>query len=665
VRVAVVFLIALSALAQTPDAAYESLTKAFDALRGHDYDSAIALFQKAEKAAPDRADIRKNLAYTLLKTGETELAREEFGEAARLEPGDFHVALEYAFLCFEARDDALARRAEARRIFLRVRGNGDPESRATAAAAFQNVDEPLAAGIARWQHVLASSAPTFSAHFELAQLAEQRDELELASTHYRAAFQMLPERKSVLLELARVLTTRGDSEGAMASLLAASRGGESRVAELAKERLPARYPFVYEFRKALELDPKNITLHRELAYLLLSMSEGGSASKEEALKEFEALVAAAPLDYLAVAQLGLLYLEANREDAAMPLLQKVLEHGDSAVANRVRMALKMPLVLEERNSEVEQADPRIMGERSYASGFLKDALRYFTAAREENPVDGAIALKLGWTNNLLHDDRTALHWFDLARQSADTAVANEAEKAWENLRPGLRRVQTTVWMYPLFSTRWNDAFGYGQAKTALRLDSAQWLRPYVLVRYAGDVRRNTGGVSPQNLSESAFIFAVGVATTPRHGVVAWGEAGYAVAYVGSAKWADYRGGIFWSSTHRRKGWFLENTADSVFISHFQDDWINYSQNRLGRPVKLRGFRADAFLGAGLTFDAKRQYWANFTEVGPGVRFRPKGFPNAASVTVSAVRGVYLINEGNPRRPNFTDIRVGVWYAFSR
>jgi Tfp pilus assembly protein PilF len=660
-----VFLIALSAVAQTPDPAYEPLTKAFEALRGRDYDSAIALFQKAAKVAADRADIRKNLAYTLLKTGETDLAREEFGEASRLEPGDFHVALEYAFLCFEARDEAPARRAEARRIFLRVRENGDPESRATATAAFQNIDEPLAAGIARWQQVLASSAPTFSAHYELAQLAEQRDELELASTHYRAAFQMLPERKSVLLELARVLTTRGDSEGAMAALLAASRGGESRVAELAKERMPARYPFVYEFRKALELDPKNSTLHRELAYLLLSMSEGGSSPKEDSLREFEALVAAGPEDYLAIAQLGLLYLEANREDAAMPLLQKVLEHGDSAVANRVRMALKMPLLLEERDGDGEQADPRIMGERSYASGFLKDALRYFTEAREENPVDGAIALKLGWTNNLLHDDRTALHWFDVARQSADKAVASEAEKAWENLRPGLRRIQTTVWIYPLFSSRWNDAFGYGQAKTALRLDRAPWLRPYVSVRYAGDVRRNTGGVAPQNLSESAFIFAVGVATTARHGVVAWGEAGRAVAYVGDAKWADYRGGVSWSSIHRRKGWFLENGADSVFISHFQNDWISYSQNRLGRSVKLRDFHADAFLGASLTFDAKRQYWANFTEIGPGLRFRPKGFPNAASVTLSAVRGVYLINEGNPRRPNFTDIRVGVWYAFSR
>jgi Tfp pilus assembly protein PilF len=564
-----VFLIALSALPQTPDPAYEPLTKAFEALRGRDYDSAVVLFQKAAKVAPNRADIRKNLAYALLKTGETELAREQFGEAARLEPGDFHVALEYAFLCFEARDDAPARRAEARRIFLRVRKNGDPESRVTAAAAFQNVDEPLAAGIARWQHVLAGSEPTFSAHYELAQLAEQRDELELASTQYRAAFQMLPERKGVLLELAPVLTARGDGEGAMAALLAASRGGEPRAAELAKERMPERYPFVYEFRKALEPDPNNSTLHRELAYLLLSMSEGGSVPKEDSLREFEALVAAAPADYLAIAQLGLLYLEANREDAAMPLLQKVLEYGDSAVANRVRMALKMPLVLEEQNGDAEQADPRIMGERSYASGFLKDALRYFTAAREQNPVDGAIALKLGWTNNLLHDDRTALHWFDVARQSADQAVASEAEKAWENLRPGLRRVQTTVWIYPLFSSRWNDAFGYGQAKTALRLDRAQWLRPYVSVRYAGDVRRNTGGVAPQNLSESAFIFALGVATTARHGVVAWGEAGHAVSYMSDATWADYRGGVSWSSIHRRKDWFLESGADSVFISHFQ------------------------------------------------------------------------------------------------
>ena len=77
--------------------------------------------------------------------------------------------------------------------------------------------------------------------------------LRLAVTNYEAAFRLLPERKSVLLELARVEKTRGNAEGMMAALIAASRGPEPRTAELARELLPARYPYVYEFRQALEL----------------------------------------------------------------------------------------------------------------------------------------------------------------------------------------------------------------------------------------------------------------------------------------------------------------------------------------------------------------------------------------------------------------------------
>jgi tetratricopeptide (TPR) repeat protein len=239
IRLAVLCLIAAAALAQEPkDPAYEPLSKAFDELRRHDYDAAIADFEKAAALSPGRADIRKNLAYTLLKTGDSEAARDQFGEAMRLEPDDLHLALEYAFLCFEARDNAPARKAEARRLFDRIRHSDDPASRATAEQAFQNIDAPLGAGIARWQQV----PPSFSALYELAQLAEQRDELELAAASYRAAFQLLPERKSVLLELARVDNARGNSEQRIAALLAASRGGETRAAELAREQLPDRYP---------------------------------------------------------------------------------------------------------------------------------------------------------------------------------------------------------------------------------------------------------------------------------------------------------------------------------------------------------------------------------------------------------------------------------------
>ncbi len=73
-------------LAQEPkDPAYNTLAKAFDSLRAHDYDTAISFFEKAAALAPVRADIHKNLAYTLLKTGDSETAREQFGEAIRLE----------------------------------------------------------------------------------------------------------------------------------------------------------------------------------------------------------------------------------------------------------------------------------------------------------------------------------------------------------------------------------------------------------------------------------------------------------------------------------------------------------------------------------------------------------------------------------------------------
>ena len=163
---------ALAADAQAADPAYQSLQKAYDALRTRDYDTAIAQFEHAYAIAPKRASIRKDLAYALLKIGENEAARDQFREAMPLDPADYHVALEYAFLCYETKQ-----RAEARRIFDRIRKTGDPQSRATAEQAFQNVDKPLAAGIARWSKAVDLTPDNFSAHQELARLADERDEL--------------------------------------------------------------------------------------------------------------------------------------------------------------------------------------------------------------------------------------------------------------------------------------------------------------------------------------------------------------------------------------------------------------------------------------------------------------------------------------------------------
>src|ERR1019366_6371272 len=133
------------ASAQPRDAAFEALDRAYTALRARDYDVAMPAFLAAIEAAPAPADIRKDLAYTYLKVGEPTLARDQFREAMRLDPADVTAALEYAFLCYETKQQA-----EARRVFDRLRRTGN----ATAEQAFHNIDDPLAAGIARWQKAI-------------------------------------------------------------------------------------------------------------------------------------------------------------------------------------------------------------------------------------------------------------------------------------------------------------------------------------------------------------------------------------------------------------------------------------------------------------------------------------------------------------------------------
>jgi Tfp pilus assembly protein PilF len=655
--------------AQAPDPAYRPLQQAYDALREKHYDQAVAGFTQAIALAPDRAAIRKDLAYTLLKIGENEAARDQFAEAMRLDPADQHVALEYAFLCYETKQQTIARR-----IFERIRKTGD----VTAEQAFENIDRPLREGIDRWQKALEMSPDNFSAHQELATLAEQRDQLELAAEHYERAWRLKPEERSLMLDLGRVWKALGRTEQSTSLLLAASRGAQPRVAEKARELLPKRYPFVYEFEQAIALDPKNYELRREYSYLLLQMDK-----KDEAERQFQILNQTAPDDLLSAAQLGFLLL--NRRDfaAAQPLLDRVLKGGDEELADRVRVALKLPQTLRRPGSTAQSTseEAKALADKSMKAGYMKDALKYLAIAHENDPVDFGVMLKLGWVYNILKDDREAVKWFHLASKSPDPAVANEADQAYRNLVPAFARFRTTVWANPFFSSRWHDAFGYGQVKTAMRIGSLPF-QPYISVRFVGDIRGTTGATlsnpAPQYLSESSFIFGVGVATRPWRGITAWGEAGEAVKYLASrsdvgAMIPDYRGGIAYGKGFGHllggtRGMFFENNEDAVFVSRFQNDLLFYSQNRAGytfaRSESADGFQAQVYWNLNGTVDRLHQYWANFVEFGPGVKFRFQAMPKAMAFSVNFVRGVYTMNQDNPRRPNFFDLRAGFWYAFT-
>ncbi|MGA2877536.1 MAG: tetratricopeptide repeat protein [Bryobacteraceae bacterium] len=674
-RITLVFALTVaSSSAQSSDAAYQPLERAYQALRDKKYDQAIAGFHRAIALAPDHASIHKDLAYTLLKVGENEAARDEFGEAMRLDLTDQHVALEYAFLCFETKQQALARR-----IFDRIRKTDDAALRETAERAFQNIDQPLVLGIARWQKALEVEPGNFSAHQELATLAEQHDQLDLAAEHYQIAWKLRPSERSLMLDLGRVWKLLGRNEDADFLLLAASRGGPPRVAERARELLPDRYPYVYEFDKALQLDPQNFELRREYAYLLLATGQGS-----EAERQFQTLHDAFPGDLLTAAQLG--FLRLNRQDfaGAQPLLDQVLKGGDKQLADRVRVALKLPQSLNTRENTAQPSsdDAKSLAEKSMKAGYLRDALKYLTIAHENDPADFSTMLKLGWAYNLLHDDRDAIKWFREASKSSDSSISDEASKAYRNLAPEFAPLRTTVWIFPFFSSRWHDAFGYGQIKTELKLGRFP-IHPYLSVRLDGDVRQTigptVGAANPQYLSETSFIFAVGAATVPWHGVTGWFEAGEAVKYLPSradvgSMIPDYRGGLsaakgFGHLMNSSKGLYFETNDDAVFISRFQNDMLFYSQNRAGYTLpsveSAGGLEAQLYWNGNITTDRLHQYWANFAETGPGLRFRFRNLPKSVLFSVNFLRGAYLVNLDNPRRPNYFDLRVGIWYAFTR
>ncbi|HSW50241.1 MAG TPA: tetratricopeptide repeat protein [Bryobacteraceae bacterium] len=610
----------LALCGQEQDPAWDPLNRAYQALEVKAYEAAVEHFLAAVKAAPERPSVRKDLAYAYLKIGETESARDQFQEVMRLAPDDLGAALEFAFLCHETGKTGLARH-----VFDRLRKEGDPAARATAETAFQNIDRPLEEGIQRWREALKADPDDFSAHRELADLASRREDLPLAAEHYLKAWRLRPQWRNLLVDLGKAYAAQGLTEQASAALLAASRGAEPRAAEAARRLLPERYPYVYEFRHAIELDPDNLDLRRELVYLLEAM--GRSA-------------------------------EAQTELHRIPLSLK--QRPDDAIPQ-------------------PEEDVKKLADRSYQAGYLRDALKYYSAAHERDPLDFRVMLQLGWTHNMMGQDGQALRWFGLARRSADQRVTSEADRAYEALRPSVARFRTTIWLFPTYSSRWRDVFSYGQVKTEWKLGRLP-VRAYLSTRFIGDTRTLTGDASPQYLSERSLIFGAGLATSYWHGLMLWAEAGSAAHYQDVRNSlprmaADYRGGVaFYRGIgtlfgRREGGLFAETNDDGVFLSRFQNDFLLYSQNRTGYTLppasSLGNLESQLYWNTNFTADLRRQYWANTAEMGPGIRFRWKWMPTAWVFSVNLLRGVYTRAEGNPWPRTYTDLRAGFWYAFTR
>jgi len=202
VSAALLALVIVPARGQNPGDA--ELNEAYKALTNKDYDAAISAFRAGLAKQAGNAGAHKDLAYTLLKTGDNAEARDEFKAALKLNPKDESAALEFAFLAFETKQAI-----EARRMFDLLRKSSNAQTRATAEQAFQNIDRPLAESIMRWREALARTdkpfdISMFSAHWELAQVAELRDDLTLAAEQFEICHRLKPQLGEILIILARV-----------------------------------------------------------------------------------------------------------------------------------------------------------------------------------------------------------------------------------------------------------------------------------------------------------------------------------------------------------------------------------------------------------------------------------------------------------------------------
>lgn len=625
------------------------LNDGYKYLKAKKYDDAVASFRKGLALQPANAKGHKDLAYTLLKTGDNAEARDEFEQALKLDPKDEVAALEFSFLAYETKKPI-----EARRTFDRLRRSVNPSTAKTAEQAFQNIDQPLAASIARWQEALKrvpdpNALSTFSAHWELAQTAELRDELPLAAQQFEVCWKLKPQLPELLLILARVWGETNRIEESHAALLAASRSADSRTAELALAQLGTRYPYPYEFVAALKLDPKNVAVRRELGFLYLAMHKD-----PEAIEQFETVLALDASDQVVRRQLDSL---------------RGLKSRPEPVAVNTRIS----------NGAAPAMDAKTMGKKSLDMGYLHDAVRYLQQAHEQDPQDAEVLLKLGWAYNQSKDDSTAIEYFDEARRTDDPQIASEASRAYHNLR-GDTMPQTTIWTLPMFSSRWKDVFSYGQIKRTVPLPflgkANKLVTFYLSTRFAGDLKSSMDEhvIAPQYLSESSFIFGAGVSSRTWHHLTGWAEAGESLNYlpfrhdIGTAI-PDYRGGLNYGRgfghllNSRKNGPFYETTADAVYISRFDKDWLFYSQHRMGETFHFaNGLTGQLLFNFNYVRDLKTEYWANTLEVGPGLRLRFPWMPPGMYLSADLLHGFYT--EPSPK-PNYNDVRVSMWYAVTK
>lgn len=660
-----------------PDPVYALVAEAYELMGRKEYDAAVERFGRALAADPKRVNLHSEIGFACLKMGEAERAVAAFEAYERARPGDAHNTLQLAYLYMQT-----AREQKGLEYFERVEKGADPALAKQARESRTAAEQPLLAEIARWSQAVEQNPNDDDNRELLADSYARHRDLQKAIEQYRELRRRAPARYRHLVSLATLYQKTDDAPMATAYYLLASRCPEPRTAEAGRQGLNNRYPFASEFEKALEQEPSQAEVRRELGYLYLTMKQ-----PENAARHFETIVAAEPNDYQSAAQLGFIYAGLERRQEAIRLLERVRREGPADLAQKAGAVLRQlgsappadTLIGPVGEPQDEVARHKQLGYASIQKNYLQAAAREFEEVYKLNPKDFQAIMQLGYLYNVMKRDDMAIRWFKLARESPDAKIAAEARRAVTNLSRPLRRVISTFWVQPFISSRWNDVFGYGQLKTEYRIPGLPF-KPYLSLRFIGDTRTRTGGALPQIYSEEGVIASAGLVGRVYKNLFAWGEAGNQITFLRNRppglnrSTPDYRGGLSYGQVlgpklfSKEPGGFADVTNDAVYLSRYDHNAIFFTQTKYGyqfRPWK--GFSHQPFLAANVLADARGDYYNNFAEVGPGYRF---GFIKFSRMNayVALIRGAFTTQGrraiNSNRGPNYWDLRVMIWYAKS-
>jgi Flp pilus assembly protein TadD len=626
----VTLLLAVSFQVAAPDRVGQILTQAYEALKRKDLEAAVAGFRLALEMDASRVRVHRDLGYALLRMGETEQAVSAFETYERVHPGDAGNQLELAYLYVQVKqeDRALA-------LFRKLAEASDAALAAQARGALENLEGPMLADIARWRSEVQAAPDNPDTRESLAAVLARHGDHAEAVREYQVLRKLAPARHRILLTLAELTRKAGDPATARAYFLLAWRSPEPRIAAVGREGFGNRYPFASELEKALELEPRQQYLRRELGYLYLELRQTGKA-----IHQFETALEHDPTDELSRRQLELL-----RAAGVPPPENTAYRHKEQGYAN-------------------------------LRASYLPAAAAEFEAAHRLDPNDHRTVLQLGYIYNSMQRDDLARPWFRMARASSDLEIAAQAARALKNIEAPFRRVRHSLWIMPLLSSRFDSAFGYGQFKTEFRGPRLPFT-PYLSLRLEGDSRTRTGGPQPNILSAQGVVAALGVGRPLSRRIWAWAEAGNALTSLGNRppglqrSEPDYRGGLAFQRVwgphlfSGETGRFVDTNVDAVYLSRFGHNAVLYAQTKTGYQLPAKGgLSHQPYLAVNLVADARGDAYNNLAEFGPGYRFAYEKWRGFHAYFVM-LRGIHTIEGRRSRRTGpagFWDARLVLWYS---